>query len=269
MIARGRIFMKGEIKNKYIEYVDHIDFPAMLYVYESNKMIAINGYAKEMVGGKCDDVKELFEGKKFKLTKDIMQGDGKLYKKVIVTCLNGETIAVDMDINVIKVDNVHFVLLLFEESSKDKFHNMSVHVPRVAWMYHDVDEIYMNESLKSDINIDNEGNEVFDVESYLSDSMLDKMSEIKKSIITDGVTQYNSIQMIVKRDESNHFIKVNRMPIINNAGEYVGILNIHNIILDKESNRKVYDNVLQDAAKKKQEEKMAKVKDGSMEKMVK
>lgn len=249
--------MKGEIKNKYIEYVNHIDFPVVLYVYETNKVVAMNGYAKEIMGKEYEDIRDVFEGKKFRLGKDVIDSEGKLLRGVAITLASGESIQIDMDINVIKVDNVHFVVMLFDESSKDKFSSMNVQVPRVAWMYTDKAKIYMNEALKKDIytteNVAdiNEGYEGFILESYLDDSMIDKMNEIKESIIVDGVSQYNSIQMIVKKDESNHFIKVNRMPIVNSNGENIGILNIHNIILDKDTHRKMYDNVLQDIAKQK------------------
>ena len=57
IIVRGRIDMKGEIKNKYIEFVNHIDFPMILYVYESNKVIVMNGYAKEILGKKYEDIR--------------------------------------------------------------------------------------------------------------------------------------------------------------------------------------------------------------------
>ena len=42
--------MKGQIKKKYQEYVNHIDFPTILYVYENNKLIVMNRQAIDIVG---------------------------------------------------------------------------------------------------------------------------------------------------------------------------------------------------------------------------
>ena len=72
-MREGVLYMKGEIRNKYIEYVNHIDFPLVLYVYETNKVIAINGYAKEIIGDEYEDIREMFNNKKFRLCKDLSQ----------------------------------------------------------------------------------------------------------------------------------------------------------------------------------------------------
>jgi len=231
--------MKGEIKNKYIEFINHIDFPTVLYVYESNKIIAMNGYAIEIIGKCYDDIRPIFDGKKFRLPKEVIDGENKIFNNVKISLANSKVTDIDMDINVFEVDNVHFVLMLFEESFKKIFASfMNVHAVRVAWKYKDRKKIYMNQILDKDI-------EGTSIEECVDESMLQKFEEIKESIIGAGVCQYNSIQMIVKRDKSNHFIKANRMPIINSVGDNIGILNVHNIILDKNANRKLYDNVLQ------------------------
>ena len=246
--------MKGEIKNKYVEYVNHINFPVILYVYETNKIIAYNMYAREIIGSKCQDIREIFEGKKFRLSKEILQNGSRFISNVSIITLDEKIKKqIDMDINVLKVDNVHFILMLFDESSKRKFSSyININAMRVAWKYKNEKKIYMNETLKDDIGIKDD--EIYNIEEYFEDSMLRIINEVRERIIDNGESQYNSIQMIVKRDKNSHFIKVNRMPIINSLGENIGILNVHNNILDKDGNRRLYDTVLQDVSYNKENE---------------
>ena len=230
--------MKGKIRNKYIEYVNHIDFPMIMYVYETNKVVAMNVYAKNMIGKEYDDIRDMFEGKKIKLPKEVIDGENKLLEGIKVNT-SDEIIEVDMDVNVIMIDNVHLVLMLFDESYKKIFSSiMNVHAMRVAWKYSGTRKIYMNKVLREDIN----GSVI---EAYYNESMIDKFREIEKHVIDEGLCHYNSIQMITLRDKSSHFIKLNIMPIYNGNEECIGVISVHNKILDKDSNRKVYDNVLQ------------------------
>ena len=118
--------MKGEIKKKYQEYVNHIDFPTILYVYEYNKIIAMNRYAIDIVGENCEDIRDIFDGKKHKLSKELLQGSSTVILNKRVTFTTKELgidkeIIIDANLNVIMVDNVHYVLMLFEESSQKIF----------------------------------------------------------------------------------------------------------------------------------------------------
>ena len=231
--------MKGKIRNNYVEYVNHIDFPVLMYVYETNKVIAMNVYAIELIGKEYEDVRDGFEGKKIKLPKEVIEGENKLLENIKMNTIKDGFVEVDMDVNVFMVDNVHLVLMLFEESYKKIFSSiMNVHAMRVAWKYSDARKIYMNKCLREDIN----GSVI---EAYYNETMIDKFREIEKNVIDGGVCHYNSIQMITHRDKSSHFIKANIMPIINGNGDNIGILSVHNKILDKDSSRKIYDNVLQ------------------------
>lgn len=245
--------MKGEIKKKYQEYVNHIDFPIILYVYESNKIIAMNRYAIEIVGENCEDVRDIFDGKKHKLSKELLQGSSTviLNKSVILKTKESgmdKEIIIDADLSVIMVDNVHYVLMLFEESSKNMFTtNMSINVPRVSWKYVESDNIYINDLLRDELEV--EENKIDNI--YLLDKMLDKnninkMIELEKRIIETGHCQFNSIQMISCDPRKSQFIKVNRMPIVNSSGENTGIISIHNIILNKSDQRKLYDDIPKD-----------------------
>jgi GGDEF domain-containing protein len=199
----------------------------------------MNVYAKDVLGREYEDVRDVFEGKKIKLPKEVIDGENKLLEGIKMNTANDGNIEVDMDVNVIMVDNVHLVLVLFEESYKKIFSSMmNVHAMRVAWKYVNARKIYMNKVLREDIN----GSVI---EAYYNEPMIDKFREIEKRVIEEGLCHYNSIQMITLRDKSSHFIKANIMPIINGNDEYIGVVSVHNKILDKDSSRKVYDNVLQ------------------------
>ena len=52
--------------------------------------------------------------------------------------------------------------------------------------------------------------------------------------------------MISCDPRKSQFIKVNRMPIVNSSGENIGIISIHNIILNKSDQRKLYDDIPKD-----------------------
>lgn len=242
--------MKGEIKKKYQEYVNHIDFPTILYVYEYNKIIAMNRYAIDIVGDDCEDIRDIFDGKKHKLSKELLQGSSTviLNKRVELTTKElgiDEEIIIDANLNVIMVDNVHYVLMLFEESSKKMFTtNKSINVPRVSWKFEDSDNIYMNELLRNELDLEeNRIDNIYLLDKVLDKNNINKMVELEERIIETGQCQFNNIQMVSYDPRKSQFIKVNRMPIVNSSGKNIGIISVHNIILNKTDQRKLYDDI--------------------------
>ncbi len=233
--------MKGEIKKKYQEYINHIDFPAMLYVYETNKIIAINEYATNILGNVCDDIRDIFKGKRHRLSKELLEGNSDLITNVLVYSSEGEELYVDTDVNVIMIDNIHLVLMLFEESSKKIFTgNIQIQVPRVCWKYENYVKIHVNMSLANDIK-DMKLSE--DNRYILDENISRKMNKLKNEIIDTGQSVYNSIQMITKGQNENRFIKLSLMPIVDFKGKCIGILSIHNRILKKAEQRNLYNGV--------------------------
>lgn len=232
--------MKGEIKKKYQEYINHVDFPAMLYVYETNKMIAMNEYAVSILGKVFDDIRDIFKGKKHRLSRDLLEGDSELITNVLVYSSNNEELYVDMDVNVILIDNVHFVLVLFEESTKKRFvGNIQIQVPRVSWKYENYIKVYMNSALIEDTKcLDT----YYEKNSYILDEDISKkLYKLKEKIIESGECVFNSIQMITKGQNENRFIKLSLMPIVDSKGKNIGILSIHNKILKKSEQRNLYE----------------------------
>lgn len=242
--------MKGEIKKKYQEYVNHIDFPTILYVYEYNKIIAVNRYAIDIVGENCEDIRDIFDGKKHKLSKELLQGSSTVILNKRVTFTTKELgidkeIIIDANLNVIMVDNVHYVLMLFEESSKKIFTtNMSINVPRVSWKFEASDIIYVNDLLRDELELEeNRIDNIYLLNKVLDENNISKMVELEERIIETGQCQFNSIQMISSTHVRSQFIKVNRMPIVNSGGNNIGIISVHNIILNKTDQKKLYDDI--------------------------
>lgn len=235
--------MKGEIRKKYQEFVNHIDFPAIIYVYENNKILASNSYSKSLIG-EIEDIRKLFVGKKFKLPRELIKGGSKLFLNIECCDANKKIISLDMDINVFKVDNVNFILMFFEDSFKDCFvGQLSFRSPRVSWRYLSSDLIFMNSALINDI-LSYDYRQIDRPLELLEPESMKKMLKIEKKIINSGESQYNSIQMVNIKDKTSRFIEVNWMPIINNSAENIGILSVHNKILNREKHNEIYDTAL-------------------------
>ena len=68
--------MRSSIKKQLVELVEYVDFPMVVYVYETGKVIAANRLAKDALGGSaCQNVNLLWpDQKKHKFSDEILSG---------------------------------------------------------------------------------------------------------------------------------------------------------------------------------------------------
>ncbi len=237
--------MKGEVRKKYEEFLDHIEFAAIIYNYESNKIIAINRYAKEVFSVQNDDIREIFDGKKLRYPKELLKGGSELLFNINAVDKDGKKMNIDIDVNVFMVENYHFVLMLFEKSLKNAFvGRLGIQTPRIAYKNTIDGNIFINSALKNDIYSFGSGYTTEQVKEFLNNQVVSRSMDIKKRLLEEGKSQFNSIQMITVNNESSYFIKINRMPVIDREGNTVGILSLHNRILNKEKHKEFYETAI-------------------------
>jgi len=217
--------MKGEIKRKYQDFINHVDFPMIIYTYEDNKVIAINDSAKAITDS-LTDIRNLFEGKKFKFRKEILDNGCELFLNTKIY-INSKVDYIDMDVSVLKVDNIHYVFMMFEKSYKNLFlGELKIKIPRIICKSLDGESVSI--SLKNELE-DEKFTNLYKNVMQLTDSLED---EIK----TKKISKYNLIEMMCK----DVFIKINLMPIYNSKSESIGILGIYNHIVSKEKEKQIY-----------------------------
>lgn len=232
--------MKGEIKKKYQDFVSHIDFPMLIYIYENNNIIAINDSAVKIIGDSYTDIRYLFEGKKFKFSKDTLDNGCDLFLNTKIY-LNSKVDYIDMDVCIMQVDNLHLVYVIFEESYKNLFlSDLRIQTPRLIYKYSDCDKYKSSTILKNDL--ENSNNKHIDFNNEEIDSLFDKI----ESNNTDSKdNQYNMIKMLGKNGD---FIKLQIMPILDKKDKCIGTLGVYNHIVSKEKQKQIYAGAMKNSS---------------------
>ncbi|SFR83171.1 PAS domain-containing protein [Anaeromicropila populeti] len=238
--------MKRIAKKLFQEFVDYIDFPTMIYFYESGKIFAINEPAKAIIGAKSKEVAVLLENQeRIRFNREILDyGKELFYNKWM--CIGEEKWEVDFEINCFPLDNQHIVVCFFEQSYKQVYvKHLSVQIPRMFLKDADLNFLSVSHYFMLDANMQNHyiGKKN---DSFLDPESSEYIDEIEREIMEDGISQYNMIHTMKVIGRTEYFVKTNRMRVIDRNGKGVAILGVYSLILNRNEYKGMLDATLRE-----------------------
>lgn len=239
--------MKASIRNKYQEFIDYIEFPTLIYVYETGKIIAINLFAKNILGEDCVNMNSLWEEKtRLKFSKKILNsGSEILYRKCID--VNNKKQFIDIEVNSIIIGNKHFIFCFFELSENQVFiKNFTNQLPRILWKNTNLIFKGANNCCRNDINYKDDMVSIYTNESNFDIETYHKMTEDDNEVIATSDNKYNVIQVLKVAKKYDLFVKIHRMPIIDRNEKILGIINVYKLILSREENQRIINSAVKE-----------------------
>lgn len=230
--------MNSSFKHLIKKVIESIDFPILVYGYETNRIIYINTPARMILGKAPRNIKDLSaDGSRKKYPKELLENGSQTFYQV--NMYNGKkNIQVDENISVIELDNAHICFVFFQHSCKNNFgKNLCAEVPRIFWKFNKNGTWCMNEYFVTDIPPERRK------EHFLIPVPI-KTEEPVEIDEPDG--RFDSI-CLVNNAEEGFFVKVNEFPMTNKYGNAVGKMGIYRQIIDKVDFIKNYESAMEDA----------------------
>ena len=228
-----------------MQFIDLVEFPTIVYVNETGKIIACNHEARVIIGEGCKNVKELVDNDlKVRFHRIIKEKVKNVFTNVVIYKGN-TTLEIDVEINPIQIGNEHIMICFFSQSYKMIYQKyLSILIPRLFYKDVNLDFSYCSRYVRLDTKIDL----VADIknEVLLDEEANNYVTELEQGLIENKRSDYNSIHTIKSRDGREHFVKMHRMPIQDGNGDVCGVLGIYTIILSKEEFGLLFDVILRE-----------------------
>lgn len=235
--------MKVNIKQSYIEFLDHIRFPSFMYYYETNRMIGMNQLSKDILGENVKNIKDIFNTRP-KLSKKTLRNGSLILYGQEVNSKDG-TIAIDIEINVIALDEKHMCIVFFEHTYKQNFKKyLKWEIPRIYWKNREQLYLGMNGSFKDDFSIMLTNEEIQNGDYRNIDFVekeLEGMADVEEIRVMKGrESLYNLLQMIKTPGGGNIFAINNCIPFFNKNGTVIGLIGAYHLVLENENFKRQY-----------------------------
>jgi len=234
--------LKNSLKRQINELITRIDFPMIVYLYETGRIIAQNNGAEHLIGNSVNNVNKIWEEKsKKKLPAEILNnGSLVLYQKFISN--KEDRIVIDVEISSIVLGDEHIMIALFEQSYKRPFRkNYRKRVPRLIWRDKYGKMIGYNTFLGKDVKL-----------SYIEklyEKGLESGSEIKsveeqyKQLLKTQESQFDLLQEVMTEGGELSFARLNRIALTNKNGTTIGSFTIFTLMLEDEETQLFQDDI--------------------------
>ena len=225
--------MKIGERLKYQQLVDSIQFPVVIFIFETRRIIAINKRAKDII---VPDGKLLRYMPDLKIKSQVSQQilseeDNMLLDTPIMVGMR--EIRIDLELNSIELDGRHLVIMVFDYTENESFGDKFLkHVPRIFWKDKRLKLKGVNYFCREDIQ--KSGIIFEDIDKVHDNDYTGFLIEDETRVIKTKQPLWNVMQLMQPRNEPSRFINIQRLPIINKNGTVVGILGVYHLLLSKE-----------------------------------
>lgn len=231
--------MKLNETERYQEFVEYIEFPTMVYIYETGRMIASNHLAKVIIGDTCKNVDLLWKNQtKLELEKEILENGSQIHYNKKIMC-GKEQFNIDIEVNSISVNFMHIIICFFEQSHKQQFtRHLSIGVPRLIWKNQKMGLLGSSKFCFEEIK-----QMVFEIEEKQQQAN-DKIDELDAEIIKSQKSQYRTLEKIYDNTGDVYSCIVNRIPLINEESQCIGMIRCYMLSLNQEQLREILEQCL-------------------------
>lgn len=225
--------MKKDKKDFYQEFFDNINFPIIVYIYETGRIICINNEAAKIIGDDIKNINSMWDyGIRRKLDRNHLNNGSRIFNKERINAKN-KKIYVDIEINSILLEKSqsHIILCIFDETYKQifgiKYLNTS---PRVYWKNNALDIFGYNKCFKIDYNINN--NNIINYKTILKNTVNTVLLEEDKKIIQTQKYRLKDYHKIIY-NKKEYFLNISRIPVFDKKDKVIGIIGIYFNIINK------------------------------------
>lgn len=233
----GGVLVRSSIKKQLVELVEYVDFPMVVYVYETGKVIAANRLAKDALGGSaCQNVNLLWpDQKKYKFSDEILSGQSQLFFEQEIL-IGDEVHLIDFEVNVMPLPGEHIIIGFFERSYKQAFRmDQAMRLPAVLWMNPERQGITISTVLQLGMERYQYLSEHREEADDKEQAMLAEVDRQFKQVVEERQPIFCQMEQIDFNRDNSGMTKVNKLPILGKKEELLGVLMVfETIISDKE-----------------------------------
>lgn len=237
--------MKLNTQKAFQKFIESIEFPTIVYLNETGKIIASNHHASMIIGDKNKNIRELIDNeRKVRFHRIIKEKFRTIFHNVIIYQGHNK-LEVDVEINPIKLGNEHVMICFFSQSYKmmyDKY--LSILVPRLFYKDANLNFEYCSRYFQLDTNIDMATDVV--TEDFIDQEVSVYITELEQELIRDKRSDYNSIHTIKSRQGRDYFARMHRMPVQDGNGTVYGLLGVYTVILNRDEFQGLFDATLRE-----------------------
>ncbi|WP_167955931.1 PAS domain-containing protein [Anaerosporobacter faecicola] len=227
------ITMKASEKIRYQQFVDVIDFPTVIFVFETRRIIAINKRGREILSPSGKILRYMPENKLRPFVIEQVYGEQTDILMDMPITIENRNIRIDFEINSFELDKKHISIIVFDYTDKQSFGDkFSSHVPRLFWKDKRLKLRGANHFCREDFKESNL--EFEDITSTYDQEVEELLFENEMRVIKEKESIWNVMQLIQYRNNSTKFINMSRIPIINKNGTVIGLLGVYNLMLTQE-----------------------------------
>ncbi len=240
--------MKAEVKNLYQEFIDHIDFPTLVYIYETGRVIADNKKARSILGLKGYNLNKLWDKEnRLKIERLRLENESTIFYNQRINNELNICNQIDIEVNSIVLDKQHVCVCFFDYSYKQIFtRNMSLLLPRIYWRDRKLCYRGINEATLIDYKHQIKPNCGMTGSDILDEETMKRIVEDNTTVINEKAPIFGVMQYLKTPDAINHFCNIQRIPIINRNGTVNGILISYQIIFSREEYKNMFDQKLRE-----------------------
>lgn len=231
--------MKAAVKRQFAEFVEHIDFPVVIYIYETGRIIAYNKAASGILGDGVRNMNLIWENhRRQKLPREILNyGNEILYNKGIYR--DGLRMEIDMEVNSFVLDKSHIIVGFFEQSYKQQFIKyLRAMVPRFYMKDEKLAYCNMNDGYAEDRGGFCKGEK--DGQDQ-EEGIQRILTADEEDVVRDKECSYNLQQLKKLNQPYGSYVKMNRMPLIDRDGNCVGLMGIYTPVFSRDEYKRLFD----------------------------
>lgn len=235
--------MKVNVQKIFQDLASYVDFPTIIFINKTGRIIARNRNAENIIGNESQNVKELFgENYKAWFRRGIIEQKKQVFYNVVVH-RGVQELEVDIQVNVIPYENQHVTVCFFEQSYKAMYEKyMSLLVPRLFYKNSEGVFTVANHHFLLDNNIELISN--FRNEDFMEEDVAKYILLTEENVLRTKQGEFNAIHTIRPKGKKDYFIRVSRIPVLDRDGEAMGILGIYTIILNRDEYKGLFDTTL-------------------------
>lgn len=234
--------MKALMKQYYQQFVDGINFPTIIYFYETGRVVSYNRQAIELLGKPVTTVSKLrASNPTLKLSDEILNNGHHTFYNERFYASNQVVIEIDCEVSSICVEQEHLIVVFFDYSFKQYFvrHN-KYQLPRIVWFNKKHEIMGSNESFRRDLGFSEKDNSSIQLSEILDEETDRKLSEDREHLYTTKKPVNNMLQLMKPKNEKGFFCKIDRVPIFNKNKTVVGLLSVYMLIFNREEYEHFY-----------------------------
>ncbi|MFA9462863.1 MAG: EAL domain-containing protein [Velocimicrobium sp.] len=237
--------MKTSFKQQLNELVTRIDFPMIIYLYETGHIIALNTKAKYLVGQNLNNMNKIWEeNSKLKVSQDMLNNKSFIMHQRYISNKT-DRIAVDIEISSINLGQEHLMIVLFEQSYKRVFRKRHrKQLLRILWR----DKKGMLIGCNTFLEKDKERDVIEKCMKEDSEANFDQkriFNQYKQLLMTQE-SQFDIIQEVELEDGNKSFARLNRIALFNKNGTMIGSLTIYALMLENDPMQLFQDDILRE-----------------------